>query len=95
MSYDYEKDLEETLPEFTGHFIPTHLTHLDVKRIAFILTDCKTKNIVILDNEQIPALENESVRRTLLKVLKKKGYEAMDTTGQFPEYLASISVRIR
>lgn len=95
MGYDYEKDLEETIPEFTGYFIPTHLTHLDVKRIAFILKDCKTKNIVVLDNEQIPALENESVRRTLLKVLKKKGYEAIDSTGQFPEYRASVSVRIR
>lgn len=30
-----------------------------------------------------------------LKFLKKKGYEAIDSTGQFPEYRASVSVRIR
>lgn len=28
MGYNYEKDLEETIPEFTGYFIPTHLTQL-------------------------------------------------------------------
>lgn len=95
MGYDYEKDLEETIPEFTGYFIPTHLTHIDVKRIAFILQDCKNKKIAVLDTEQFPALENENVRKTLLKVLKKKGYTAIDTTGQFPEYVASISVQIR
>lgn len=44
MGYNYEKDLEETLPVFTGYFIPMQLTKIEVKKIAFILRDCKTKN---------------------------------------------------
>lgn len=71
------------------------LTKIEVKKIAFMLRDCKTKNIAVLDSEQFPALENEDVRKTLLKVLKKKGYAAIDTTGQLTEYIASISVQIR